>query len=265
MAKSNDAFLWYNVGNWREYGLAVPNWSDDTHSQNGTIRSLVSVIGRNLCAIMWHPDARLRTPPSINTLTRIHKLCTRARSILAARAIPSATLNMETAHALPSPEVQLVYPTPYFKVRNEWLKDYAQYVLLALTDALQHQENAKPLEISMDFAGLVGQYIKRVYKRMAVDLFRVPSSEADKDDFTLTDAHLAAYNPSAWFTSTEMIDTVPDLHGWPTEDQLKVLTDGIPVTLLPELGPYPQSPDVSVAGVTAPAASSDSFAPAPGV
>lgn len=261
---SNDAFLWYNVGKWRDYGLAVPNWSDDTHSQNGTIRTLVSMIGRNLANIMWHPDSRLRTPPSINTLTRIHKLCTRARALLAARAIPANVLNMETAHALPSPEVHLVYPTPYFKVRNEWLKDYAQYILLAMTDAMQHQENGKPLEISMDFAGLIGQYVKRVYKRMAVDLFRVPAAEADKDDFTLSDVQLAAYNPSAWFTSTEMIDTVPDLRGWPTEDQLKVLTDGIPVTQLPELGPYPQAPiEGSATGTTA-TAQSDSFAPQPG-
>ena len=72
--------------------------------------------------------ARLRTPPSINTQTRIHKRCTRARSILAVRAImasravPANILNMETAHALPAPEEFLVYPTPYFKVRNQWLK-----------------------------------------------------------------------------------------------------------------------------------------------
>ena len=91
---TNDAFRWYNVGAWSNYGLAVPNFSNDTQSQNDTIRYLTDVVGRNLQAILWHPDARLRTPPSINTLTRIHKLCTRARSILASRAVPAATLNM---------------------------------------------------------------------------------------------------------------------------------------------------------------------------
>jgi hypothetical protein len=72
--------------------------------------------------IFSRTDPRLRTPPSINTLTRIHKLCTRARLIQAGRAVPATTLNMETAHALPAPKEFLVCPTPYFKVRNQWLK-----------------------------------------------------------------------------------------------------------------------------------------------
>ena len=80
------------------------------------------------------------------------------------RAVPSATLNMETAHALPAPEEFLVYPTPYFKVRNQWLKQYAGLMLIGLTEAMQHQENARPLEISEGFAGLIGQYVQRVYR-----------------------------------------------------------------------------------------------------
>ena len=70
----NDAFLWYNVGDWGRFGLAIPNFSNDTKSQNDTIRYLTDVVGRNLQAILWHPDARLRTPPSINTLTQQKRL-----------------------------------------------------------------------------------------------------------------------------------------------------------------------------------------------
>jgi len=120
----SDATLWYNVGDWAPLGLAVPNWSDDTESKNGNIRYLLDVMGRNLQAVMFHDDALLRTPPSINTLTRIHKLCTRARDIMASRAVPENELDMESAHAEPAPEVHLVYPTPYFGVRNQWMKDY---------------------------------------------------------------------------------------------------------------------------------------------
>jgi hypothetical protein len=29
---------------------------------------------------------------------------------------------------------------------------------------MQHQENARPLEISEGFAGLIGQYVQRVYR-----------------------------------------------------------------------------------------------------
>ena len=260
-----DAYLWYNVGDWGRYGLAIPNFSNDTRSQNDTIRYLNDVMGRNLQAILWHPDARLRTPPSINTLTRIHKLCTRARSILASRAIPSATLNLETAHALPAPEEFLVYPTPYFKVRNQWLKQYAGLMLLSLTEAIQHQENARPLEISQAFSGLIGQYIHRVYRLMATELFRVPTEDAAKPDFTLTDEHLTSYNPSAWFTSTEMLDTVPSLEDWPTEDDLSVLTDGIPISQLPLLTRWPNGPIANSGSAAGARVASDSFAAAPSV
>ena len=259
-----DALLWYNVGDWGRYGLAIPNFSNDTRSQNDTIRYLTDVMGRNLQAILWHPDARLRTPPSINTLTRIHKLCTRARSILASRAVAAATPNMETAHALPAPEEFLVYPTPYFRVRNQWLKQYAGLILLAMTEAIQHQENARPLEISQAFSGLIGQYVQRVYRLMATELFRVPVADASKPDFTLSDEQLGAYNPSAWFTTTEMLDTVSPLEDWPTEDDLQVLTDGIPISQLPLLGRWPNGPVGAAGSASATTPPADSFAPSPG-
>lgn len=235
----NDALLWYNVGDWAKHGLAVPNFGNDQTSQNDTIRNLTEVIGRNLQGIMFHPDSRLRTPPSINTLTRVHKLVTRARSILAGRAVPANVPNLEPAHALPSPEQFLVFPTPYFKVRNAWLKQYAGLTLLCLTEAMQHQENARPIEISQTFAGHIGQYLHRVYRLMCTELFRVPLADAEKLDFTLSDEQLKSYNPGLWFTSTEMIDTVPSLEDWPTEDSLEVLTNGIAVGNLPQLPIWP--------------------------
>lgn len=238
---TNDAFLWYTAGDWGPLGLAVPNFGKRTQSQNPTIRYLTSVMGRNLQNVMYHPDSKLSTPPSINTLIRIHKLCTRARSILFNRAVPANTPSMEPAHVLPAPEEFLVYPVPYFTVRNQWLKEYCGLTLLAITEAFQHQENAKPIEISIDFSSLIGQYIHRVYFLMATELFRVPKDLAVKLDFTLTDEQLASYNPADWFTATEMIDTVPDLVNWPTEDDLEILTNGIPVNNLPVLGRWPSS------------------------
>jgi hypothetical protein len=260
----SDAFLWYSVPTWQKYGLAVPNFSNDSKSQNDTIRYLVEVIGRNLQAIMFHTDARLRKPPSVNTLARIHKLCVRARSIMASRAIAPGTFNLESAHAIPAAEEFKVYPCPYFDVSNQWLKQYCGLTLLALTEAIQHSENAQPIEISTGFAGLLGQYIQRVYRLLATELLNVPIEEASKPDFTLTDAQIASYNPFAFFTSTEMIDTVPDLEEWPTEDDLKELTDGIPISRLPALGRYPSGVGNNTSGgVTTPA--SASFAKPPGV
>lgn len=239
MPGTHDAFLWYNVGDWGQYGLAVPNFGNDRRSMNDTIRYLCEVTGRQLQAIMFHGDARSRRPPSINTLTRIHKLCTRARSILASRAVPANVPNMESAHAIPAAEDFLVYPTPYFKVRNPWLKQYAGLALLALTEAYQHTDNAQALEISGQFAGLFGQYIQRIYRLLAVELFRVPFEEANQPTFTLSNEQLVGYHPEEWFTSTELIDTVPDFDMICTEDQLEVLTNGIPTSHLPLLGRWP--------------------------
>lgn len=269
MPFKNDAFLWYNVPGWDTMGLAVPNYGDDKSSQNGSIRYLVEIVGRNLSAIMWHQDARLRVPPSINTLVRMHKLCTRARDILAGRAVPSNQFNMESAHAVPAPESFIVYPVPYFKVRNAWLKEYCSYVMLALTESMQHTENARGIEISVDFAGMFGQYIQRIYKLMATELFKVPAVEAMKPDFTLSEAQISAYDPSKYFTSTELIDTVPSTVNIPTEDDLAVLTDGIPAINMPVLTTWPTTitpqGSASSQGTAGTAPVSNSFAPAPGV
>ena len=238
---TSDALLWYNVGDWADYGLAVPNFGDDGKTQNVQIQDLTAVIGRNMQAVMLHADARLRTPPSINTVARLHALCVRARTVLAGRAKPSNVPNMEVKHALPAPEDFLVFPVPYFKVRNPWLKRWCQLALLSLTEAYQHTENAKSLEISDTFRADIGQFFDRIYQNMAVELFSVGRDEAAAPGFTLGQEHFAAYAPEKLVTSTEMIDTVPNLSDWLTEDSARILTDGIPTSNLPELPNWPGS------------------------
>lgn len=237
----NDAFLWYNVGDWSNYGLAVPNVGNDTQTQNTTIKNLMETMGRNLQNIMWHNDARKSTPPTVNTIERLCKLCVRARDIISSRAVPSGTRNLEATHAVPAPEEFLLFPVPYFKVRNSWLKDYCGLTLLCLTEMAQHQENATPLEISTEFGKLVSGYIGRIYRRVGIELLKLPAAPFDAPDFTISDEQIASYNPGLYFTSTEMIDTVPDLVNWPTEDDLEPLTDGIPCSQLPLLGRYPSA------------------------
>jgi len=241
MAFSNDAVLWYDVGDWKPLGLAVPNFGNDRLTLNGIVLDFVHTMGRSLQAVMFGTDARLSVPPSIGTLVDIHKLCLAARSHLSSRAIPFNQKGIKPSHSLPAPEEFRVFPAPYFHVRNRWLKRYSGFVLLAITEAVQHQENARPLEISDYFSGLIGQYLHRLYRDMSVDLFRVPVDEARALDFTLSQEQLLSYDPAKWFTETEMIDTVPDIHSIPTEDDLKPLTDGIPVSQLPSLYPWPNA------------------------
>jgi hypothetical protein len=246
---STDSFLWYNVKGWDEYGLAVPNWSDDTQSKNETIRNIVESVGRNLQSMMFREDSMLRTPPSVNVIIDIHKLCTRARSILSSRAVPPGVEQDEPKHTRPAPQDFLVFPTPYFKVRNSWMRQYCGLALTALTEAIQHTENFKNTEITTAFADDVGKWIHRIYSMMSIELLRVPvpandplnqdPSNPKNSKFTLTEEMIRGYNPASWFSSTEMIDTVPPFSSRPTEDTLEVLTNGLAISQLPRLAVYP--------------------------
>lgn len=266
-----DEPLWYNVGLWGELGYAVPNFGNDFNTLNTSIAYLVEAMGRNLSGVMHQADVDLRVPPSINTLMRVHKLILRARSILTSRAVPANKLRMEAIHATPSPEDFLIFPVPLFKVRNRWLKEWCALCLMALSEAMQHTENRIEHEISVDFAGLIGQYLQRIYVRMATELLGVPLVDAEKPDFAITDAIFQTYNPAKFFTATELIDTVPPIHLIPTEDDLRVLTDGIPASKLVGLSRYPRAepepvklPEGAKTGAAAVSVSSTgSFAPPP--
>ncbi len=276
---NTDAVLHYNVGVFGEAGYAVPNWSNDVGSLNPQILDWVELVGRNLFYIMHHEDADLRIPPSINTCKRIHKLYLRAANILAGRAVPPGENNMEVQHSRPAGEVFRVYPIPYFKVRNSFLRRWSGLILVSMAEAMQHTENRKEMEISTSFAGQVGQYIHRVYGNMAIELFGKTREAVTVDGFVLTDADLAAYNPAEFFTQTEMVDTVPRLDRVFTEDRLELLAEGIPVTELPaNLAPWPTNlsnfygsfrNDATIGGGTSSSAGSSNTAapiipPAPG-
>lgn len=249
----SDEILWFNPSGapWGELGYAVPNFGDDHSTINNTIAYLVQVMGRNLSAVMHHGDVDLFVPPTINTLQRVHKLIIRARSILSARAVAPGTPRFEAVHATPSREPFIIFPVPYWRARNPWLKEWCGLILNAIGEACQHTENGNAYEISTDFAGLIGQYLQRVYVREATELFGVPGADANKPDFTLSDAHFASYNPSKFFTSTELIDTPPQLEELRTEDDLLPLTNGIPATQLAGVMKHPRGvADGAVVGNT---------------
>lgn len=256
MSFRTDEILWYNPpgASWGELGYAAPNVGDDTHTLNNSIAYLVGVMGRNLSAVMHHVDTDMRRPPSINTLIRVHKLITRARSIISSRAVPHNKLRMEPLHATPAPEAFLIFPVPYFKVRSPYLKEWCGLILNAISEACQHTENKIEYEFSTEFAGLIGQYLRRVYVRMATELLGVPLIEAEADNYTISDAVFGSYDPTKYFTTTELIDTVGILSELRTEDDLEVLTNGIPAHQLVGLGTWPLT--LSGEGATSVAVSS---------
>lgn len=236
---NTDAVLWYKVGVFGDAGYAVPNFSNDFGSLNPQILNLTTLVGRNLFHLMHHEDVDLRIPPSINTCLRIHKLYVRVTHLLDANSIRSGELNLEALHSRPAGEVFRVFPVPYFKARNPFLRRYSGLALVALAEMMQHTENRKEMEISQGFASSIHKYFKRIYTNMAMELFGVDREMALADGFVLGDEDLSGYDPSKFFTSTEMADTVPRLDRVFTEDRLELLAEGIPVTDLPDLTPWP--------------------------
>jgi hypothetical protein len=264
MPGSNDAILWYNVGNWAEFGFGVPNWSNDMESNNGSIRDIVQRTGRAMQIVMFGVDARLSAPPRIDTLKQIHMMCTRARTLLQTGAVAANQSMLRTQHAAPTPQDHLIFPVPFFKVRNTYMKSWCELALTALTEAMQHSDNVRPFDFTMEFAGQIGQYFQRIYRDMAVLLLGVPFAEASKADFTITDAMWQAYDPSKVVPSHEMLDTSPqDLH-FPTEDALKVITSGIPTSYLGNLPSWPSMSGAGSSGIATQNTATASFVPAPG-
>lgn len=243
---TRDSILWYNVGQFGPLGYAVPNWSDDVETNNVSIRELVELAGQNLSLIMHSDDARMRTPPSMNSILRIHQLYVRIGTLLQGRARKDSDLLFESVHSTPALEPFRVFPVPYFKVRNTWLKRWGELVLRCIGEMMQHTENTRSDEITMQFAGVVGKYMSRIYVNMATELFGIQRADADKPGFLLSNEQLANYNPSSFVTSTERIDTVTPMANALTEDTLFVVRNGILVTQLPNLTPYPSSISSSV-------------------
>ena len=264
MPGSNDAILWYNVGQWADYGFGVPNWSDDIDSNNGSIRDLVQRTGRAMQIVMFGVDAKLSAPPRIDTLKQIHMMCTRARTLLQTGAVPANQSMLRTQHAAPTPQDHLVFPVPFFKVRNTYMKSWCELALTALTEAMQHSDNVRPFDFTMEFAGQIGQYFQRIYRDMAVLLLGIPIADASKPDFTITDAMWQSYDPSKVVPSHEMLDTSPQDLNFPTEDALRVITNGIPTSFLGNLPPWPSMSGASagIGATVGPAPAS--FVPAPG-
>jgi len=265
MPFATNQILWYNNGAWGRLGYAVPNIGKTPVSVNEGIRYLARVMGRNLAGLMQSPDCNISRPPTINTLTRIHKLITRARTIMSGRQVPPGVGAMEAVHATPAPEDHVIFPVPYFLVRNAWIKEYCGLVLSAISECMQHTDNGQSFDFGLDFAGTIGQYLHRIYRLMGTELFLVPLADASKPDFALSEAQLAAYDPAKWLASTEMIDTLPPLADLPAAQDLEVLMAGIPATQLVGATPWPAG---SIAGGTSQTGapgptSTGAFAPAP--
>ena len=236
---TSDSIRWYNVGKFGEAGYAVPAWGNDVATLNPNIAELTDLIGQSLFALVHQEDADMRTPPSVNTLRTVHQLYVRAGSILTARAVPPGQTEFRTTHVSPAATVFKVYPVPYFRMRNPYIRRWTGLILMLKAEMCQHTENRKTMEITTKFAADVGKYLQRIYYNMSTELFGKTAADASKPGFILQDSDFTAYNPLSVVMPSEAVDVVPPFEYVFTEDQLDVLRQGIPVTMLPPLPTYP--------------------------
>ncbi len=235
-----DAILWYNVGVFGEEGFAIPNPSDNVGTLNQTIWDLVDGVGRALQLMLFSEDVDMEGAPSFNTVFEVHRLYQRVARVLRGRAVPPNEPLLQTTHSGIGGAIFKVYPAPYHRLKNAAMKRWAALVFTALSDMMQHSENRRALEITTAFVGDVGPLFRRVYENMAMEYFGKSREEVASEDFALTDADFAAYDPSKWQTRAELLARPPQFSRRFTEDQVATLRAGIAVTDLPaDIGPWP--------------------------
>lgn len=247
-----DRVMLYNVEPWASLGFGVPNFGENVGTLNNAIAGLVDEIGKSQLYIMLSSDAMRWKPPSPNTVQRIAKLVTRVQTVLGGRSTAYNILRTESGHATPAAEIFRIHPVPYFDsdiLRNRWLKEYNNLVMVGLANLMQHSDSNIPLTITQDLAQDVFIWFKRIRVLLATELLLIDPVVASADNFVFTQAHFDAYDPMRTIMNMEAFDTPGPIFGLPTEDDVRPLFVGIPANqIAPLLTQAPLGPGGPVAG-----------------
>lgn len=235
MPFGTDRVLLYDVEPWNKLGFGAPNFGENVGTLNLPIAGLVDEIGKAQLFIMTHQDAMKWKPPSRNTLERVAKLINRVNTILGGRARSMNDHKLEPEHGTPAPEIFTIHPCPYFSsdiLRNRWLKEWNSYVMLALSNLMQHSDGNDPLNITSELAKSVWQWFREIKILMGTELLMLPRATVEVDTFIFTKEHFDAYDPMAVILNMEPADTPSNIWGLPTEDDLRPLYVGIKANLI---------------------------------
>jgi hypothetical protein len=258
-----DRVLLYDVDPWNRLGFGVPNFGSVSAVNPGSIDtigtlsmalwSLADEVATLQLFIMTHVDATRTQPPSRNTIERIGKMLNRVSSVLAGRQMETNKPLAEPNHFRPAPKIWNIHPVPYFGglVRNHWLMEFNEYVMIALTNFYQHSDNNIALEVTKKFAEDIYQYFALIKKRMGYELLKIPVADLEKPEFLFTQAHYDAYLPNDVITNIEALDGPGNIFALPTEVDLRLLLQGIPANLiLPVIKQYPIGPIPGATGLS---------------
>jgi hypothetical protein len=252
----SDRPLLYDVEPWNRLGFAVANFGNDLGTISRPIWGLADEIGRAQLFLMTHIDAQRTQPPSINTVRRIGALCNRVNSVLGGRKKSYSKLRLEEGHASSGLHRWIIHPVPFFTsaiVRNHWMAEYNDLVMIALTNMYQHSDNNLALTVTEKFATDVWQYIREIKVLMGSELLLLNPDDVVKDEFLFTDEHYAAYAPDRVTGNYEALDRPGPIQSRSTEDDLRPLFEGIPANIIaPLLRQYPVVDDADMSGAPLP-------------
>ena len=239
---TSDAPLFYNVGVWGERGYAVPNFGHNESGQtlNRMVERFTTEGGRRISAIMHRSDSQRVDPPSLNTVKRMVAFINRSRTLLVGRQVQENELKFEGSKVQAARIPLVCFPTPYFKVDNRLMRDFAEAGFACIAELWQSSENGVEHDITATLAEVALRYVKRFQRDMAMDYFGLTREEADAPDLNLATMY-ERYTPTAYgFVSGEAYDDTDTL-SFPDEIDLGPLAKGILLMDLPQMGPYPYS------------------------
>src|SRR5581483_10200706 len=208
-----NSVLWYNVGIFGTIGYGVPYLSPERLTTcNRDLKDLVDTFGRLLFAIMAQPDVWTSASPTRTWLQLAGRAVDRFRLIVAARKVPDGQLDERPAIVTPAQEAFLIYPVPYFNVRNSWAKRWCSNAMMTLAEAMKSHDNIFPYGFHSALAGTMSMYTEMIYRELSVELLgkAVPAPDPKGAPTppmpTLLDADYAAYSTASIYTATERVD-----------------------------------------------------------
>jgi hypothetical protein len=253
---SSMALRYYNVGNWAQYYLAFPNYGKRGKSANSDCRMLAMEILRYVQSLTRSPEASLPRAPEKATVKALILLIRRANAVIGARLVPVNAERQQLPYNDPAYESHVILPVPLFAIENTKIREYATSSLKIVQAIYHHGDNVFQDGFTEKFRDDIWPEIKKVQKKIAIDLLNLPLADVDASGFLLDpEVHLQNYDPDAFDVSTEEWWTpsgVPRL----SADDWRQMTQGIPTDAVPVCPEYPSSSPFTAAGGTGASSSS---------
>jgi len=245
------ALRWYNVGQWKKYYLACPNYGDRPKSANEDCRELAGEIQKYVQVFTRSPEAALPRAPEKGTVLKMLELVRRANVIIESRLIGMNEERKELPYNDPAYESHLIYPAPLYDLANTKMRNYATKCLKIAQAIIHHGDNVFQKGFTEKFVKDIWPEIKDLHDRICTEVVGLTPAEVSDPNFIIPEDHakLTTFKTESYTFSNEeaWVPTgVPRLSakGW------QALTEGIPTDIIPVLPEFPASARITAAGGT---------------